>query len=256
MGLGASELAAALMLMFLGFVVIQAMVVQSSAGRSAERPASENSVQLSEPQAEMKPTPRQYLRIALLNQGLAQLPLVMLLGVRCAARRDGWRTVGVVPRRAWREAAGGVVGLGVALPMALGLSVVVTHFGQVVLRSPAPEIGHDLLEILFQPAELWVRIGLLASAVVVAPVLEELIFRGLVQTALGEILGWERRWLVVLIASGVFAAVHIGQPWQVLPSLFVLAVVMGWLYERSGSLLGPVLIHVGFNAINVALAGV
>jgi len=47
---------------------------------------------------------------------------------------------------------------------------------------------------------------------------------------------------------------HTGQAWQVLPSLFVLAVVLGWLYERTGSLLPSVLVHMGFNAINIALA--
>jgi membrane protease YdiL (CAAX protease family) len=38
-----------------------------------------------------------------------------------------------------------------------------------------------------------------------------------------------------------------------LPGLLVLGVVLGWLYERSGSLLPCVLVHAGFNALNIAM---
>jgi membrane protease YdiL (CAAX protease family) len=39
-----------------------------------------------------------------------------------------------------------------------------------------------------------------------------------------------------------------------LPGLLVLAVVLGWLYERWGSLLPCVLVHALFNSGNCALA--
>ena len=42
-------------------------------------------------------------------------------------------------------------------------------------------------------------------------------------------------------------------PWQGLVSLFVLGLVFGYLYERTGSLLTPVIAHAVFNSFNNAL---
>ena len=59
-------------------------------------------------------------------------------------------------------------------------------------------------------------------------------------------------------ASLVFAMIHAnfktGENWQVLPGLFVLALILGWLYERSGSLWPGIVVHIGFNALNVIMA--
>ena len=62
-------------------------------------------------------------------------------------------------------------------------------------------------------------------------------------------------WPAVLVASAIFAAAHCTQP-QAVPSLFVLAVVIGYNYERTGRLLAPILIHALFNAANLALRSV
>ena len=57
---------------------------------------------------------------------------------------------------------------------------------------------------------------------------------------------------VVAAAAAVFALVHAEVvSWHALPGLFVLGVVLGWVFERTGSLLPCVLIHAGFNALNL-----
>ena len=92
--------------------------------------------------------------------------------------------------------------------------------------------------------------ALLVSAVVVAPILEEMIFRGLVQSALRSLLG---PWATVIVASTLFAALHYGAAdWVTLPGLLVLALILGWLYERTGSLWPGIIAHAGFNLFNVA----
>ena len=198
-------------------------------------------------------TPQQYMKQALVGQGLVQLPVVLYVVWRCGGWPGRFRELGLLPRRPVREGIVALAGLAVALPMALGLSVVTVYVG-LGLGRPAPEIGHELLSVLQEPALWWVKAGLLTSALVLAPLLEEVIFRGLVQTAFLSVTRRGRRWWVVIIAAGIFTGMHIGQPWQVLPSLFVLGVVLGWLYERTGSLWPSVLVHAGFNAVNVALA--
>jgi hypothetical protein len=81
------------------------------------------------------------------------------------------------------------------------------------------------------------------SAAVVAPLAEELLFRGI-------LFGWMRRtlgWRFALIASSLlFALLHVGQ-WPTPIPLFVLALGLGYSYHRTNSLAAPVTLHVLFN---------
>ena len=54
------------------------------------------------------------------------------------------------------------------------------------------------------------------------------------------------RWLAILVTAAVFGLMHVGTP-QFVPALVALAIVLGFLYERSGSLLVPILVHMLFN---------
>ena len=70
------------------------------------------------------------------------------------------------------------------------------------------------------------------SAVVLAPVVEEIVFRGLLQSMLRNY--FRGAWPAVLIASAIFAAMHGSPHW--FPALFALGVVLGYNYERTGRL--------------------
>ncbi len=84
------------------------------------------------------------------------------------------------------------------------------------------------------------RIG----ALVVAPIAEECFFRGLLQTTLRNVL--KKPWLAVAITAMLFGAAHSQQP-QVIPTLAVLGLILGISYERSGSLVAPIVLHALFN---------
>jgi membrane protease YdiL (CAAX protease family) len=84
--------------------------------------------------------------------------------------------------------------------------------------------------------------GMGALIIVVAPVFEEFLFRGLVFTGLRRSQGF----LASAVASAtIFAIVH--PPVSVAP-VFVLGLLTAAAYERSGALLAPVLEHAAFNA--------
>lgn len=94
----------------------------------------------------------------------------------------------------------------------------------------------------------------LVLALVLAPLLEELVFRAGLYQGLRAHVG---PWPAALVSSGLFALVHI----EVLLSsplfliqLFALALVFAWLLERTGSLLAPVVAHLAFNATSMAVA--
>jgi membrane protease YdiL (CAAX protease family) len=117
----------------------------------------------------------------------------------------------------------------------------------------------------------------LISAVVLAPLAEELIFRGVLQGWLTQLfaraalherpddpqveIGGElesrpaappgrlRSWYPILITSVLFAAIH--SPQMPAPiALFVLSIALGLLYQRTGSLVPALTLHALFNAFS------
>ncbi len=87
-------------------------------------------------------------------------------------------------------------------------------------------------------------ISLWGGAAVIAPIAEEFFFRGFVQTFLVNVLGSSAK--AIVATAFVFAMIHFPQP-QAVPALFLLAVLLGYAYEKTGSVMVPVIIHAGFN---------
>jgi hypothetical protein len=62
-------------------------------------------------------------------------------------------------------------------------------------------------------------------------------------------------WAAALISSGIFGLLHYTDPDSiaVVPQLALLGVLLAWLYERTGSLWPPIILHVLNNAIAFAI---
>jgi membrane protease YdiL (CAAX protease family) len=87
------------------------------------------------------------------------------------------------------------------------------------------------------------------TAIVMAPLCEEMLFRGIIQ---GGITRRRGSWAGVLIASAIFGLIH-GIPQQIVAG-FVLGIVMGLIYDRTGSLLSVIVLHGVNNALSVFLS--
>ena len=87
------------------------------------------------------------------------------------------------------------------------------------------------------------------SIVIISPMTEEVIFRGLVQSRLSRAIpGWP----AVLVASALFALGH-GQPvW--IGYAFCIGLLLGIMAWRTGSILPGLITHVVFNAIGQILS--
>ena len=83
-------------------------------------------------------------------------------------------------------------------------------------------------------------------AVVMAPLFEELFFRGFLFRGLARSWGWP---LAAVLSAAVFGAVH--QQVTVFIPLFALGFVLAWVYERTGSIWTPIALHAVFNGISV-----
>lgn len=154
----------------------------------------------------------------------------------------GWRALGLTtmpdnwPRRAVLAAIGCYV-LGVAVAI-----VTAPVFG--LPKGPPTPI---------RPGEVEATFGFVASfvltGVVLAPLLEELVFRGV-------LFAWLRRRLSFVPAAALAAAPHAAVHFDIgsMAALFAIFMALAWLYERSGSLWTAVIAHGGHNLISMGLA--
>jgi len=221
--------------------------------------------------------------------------LVLLILVPWVVRRtSGARLVdfGLSFHNWWRQAVHGVIAILIAAP-----PIYAVQFGAEKLWKRSEHPVTKMITHEFSPG-----VGLLAivTAVVLAPMLEELVFRGLLQSWLIALferrsgffrrpLGKEpdasdsaadvslagdrdvvnerrpivpanaapesdlfeppgRHWIAIVVTSLLFGYVHAAQ-WPAPIALFVLALVIGTVYYRTGSLITAVCMHATFNAI-------
>jgi uncharacterized protein len=103
-----------------------------------------------------------------------------------------------------------------------------------------------LIQFLAQNPRLEDRLLLIGTALLIAPVAEELIFRGYIFGVLCRYVG---KWWALVISALVFAAIHGHIP--SLAGLFALAITLTLVYQGTGSLWAAILMHSLFNAITV-----
>jgi membrane protease YdiL (CAAX protease family) len=144
-------------------------------------------------------------------------------------------------------------GWGTLLLAALGLAAAGLLLDlSVLLLGEAFHAGAHWAE-WFEPALAWgapVEVAaLLLGAVVVAPVVEEVAFRGLLYATLRRRLGAVA---AAAISAGLFAAAH-GYGAIGLVTVFASGMLWAWAYERTGSLLPGIAAH-AVNNFGVAAA--
>lgn len=102
----------------------------------------------------------------------------------------------------------------------------------------------------FTEAMVGVRhLGIFITYVLVAPVVEELVFRGYFFRVWRN--SFLKCWGTLLLTSLLFAAVHLGQyPLQLLALLFCFSLLLGVAREKTGSVYVPIVMH----AVNNLLA--
>jgi membrane protease YdiL (CAAX protease family) len=134
-------------------------------------------------------------------------------------------------------------GLGLVLAPLLGLAA--------VLNALVP-YEHPVVEFLTARRDA-LAVGLvLATALVAAPLVEELFFRRIFQGWLEKRLPQADAAGAIAISAAAFALAHRGQGLAYVP-LFPLGLVLGLIARRTGSIVPCILLHAFFNAVSVAL---
>lgn len=98
----------------------------------------------------------------------------------------------------------------------------------------------DLPNSMQETFEMMMRhpLGIIAI-VIMAPIVEELLFRGAIEGYL--LRKWKHPAGAIVFSSLVFGLVH--GNWVQAPFAFVIGLALGWMYYRTGSLLPGILMH-------------
>jgi membrane protease YdiL (CAAX protease family) len=192
---------------------------------------------------------------------------------------DGW---GLSLRKLPAGIGYGLLGFLVIYPLLVVINAVME--GMIEHFQKRTQETHETLQLLGRhDISSWERLTFVLVAGLFAPVLEEIFFRGLVQTVFTE-KGWgflpydnevlagsealatgdspglppgatavsvRHRWAAILVTSFLFAFIHL-MPDSFLV-LFVLAIGLGYVYERTGNLWASITLHAAFNCLNMYL---
>ncbi|MCY2927684.1 MAG: CPBP family intramembrane metalloprotease [Planctomycetota bacterium] len=167
------------------------------------------------------------------------LQLVLCLSVAGSLFRGGvTRGLGLSFRR-WPNDLVRALVAGLAVwPVSMGLYGLITYLMPALAQHP-----HPLLDFAPKASGLWQSLIFL-SAALLAPLTEEVFFRGFIQSTLRRIT--VSPWLAITITSVLFGLMHVVDQPAAVPSLVILGMVLGYNYERTGRLLAPILLHVFF----------
>lgn len=142
-------------------------------------------------------------------------------------RLPTWKDIGLAP-------AGFVVYLvGSVVLLAIASALIPSIDMNQVQQNGFENIGHRYEYVLA-----------FATLVVIAPVAEEVLFRGYLY---GKLRSKVPIWAAILLVSGLFAAIH-GQ-WNVAIDVFALSVVLCLLRELTGSIWSGILLHMLKNGV-------
>lgn len=172
------------------------------------------------------------------------IPGLLLLGTvfRGAKREDNF----------WRKAP---ARLGLAVLFYLA-SIPLIWFYSILYQLFLHQMGHsfylqDVALLFLAPTALPEKVVLIFVAVVIAPLFEEFLFRGVLFPWVVRRIGL---WPAVGVVSLFFASIHVHLP-SLLP-LFLLSSLFCLAYARTRSLLVPIGMHACFNGVTVILLSI
>lgn len=189
-----------------------------------------------------QPALQQGVLVLGLYLGLMAVPLALLWG---QLRSHGPRPLGGWLQWHWRPLGGTLRRALAQVLMVLPLVALTGWLQERLVGDPGG--SNPLLELVLTSANPLALLCFAVTALVLAPLFEETLFRGVLLPVLAQ--RWGGLW-AVLISALVFSVAHlsIGE----LPPLFVLGLGLGWLRLQSGRLGASVLMHSLWNGLTFA----
>lgn len=141
-----------------------------------------------------------------------------------------------------------LVGLGAA---AVGVAGVTAIVALLTLGGRPPDVQTELRTAAANPATLPI---VALGAVVLVPIAEELLYRGMLFQGLRTQIG---RWPAIGLSGLVFGLLHVqgslAGTLLLLAAFYPFGMWLAWLFDRRGTLVTPLVCHMAYNAVNLAV---
>lgn len=188
---------------------------------------------------------QQFLIITILA-AVASWPVAMLLVCRAVPPLLGQLSpTALFQRRVWQTVLLGVLGM---VLVTIGTATIIALVG---IKGTQQDVVAAFTHLAGGGGSLWPLVIFALSGAGFIPLLEELVFRGVVLNGLRNHLpfGW-----ALVISSAVFGLAHLaGGSWVTAVQTGGLGLVLGWAYRRTGRLLAPALMHMTYNGLVLTL---
>lgn len=140
----------------------------------------------------------------------------------------------------------------ISFPLIVAINSLCEFINQLVFK--AVEVDQVAVKFLkLSASSLTTVIISIAMIIITAPLIEEFLFRGCIQNWLRKHIGVP---FAVILTSLIFAFMHYSPSqgisnFPLIVSLFSFSLYLGFLYEKTRSLLAPMILHMTFNGISV-----
>lgn len=185
-------------------------------------------------------------RVGALGTGNAVGVFVALLLVR--GHPQGRAAIGMQAQPHGSALTAGLAAYFAVVPLVIGLRLLSNALLPLVVDDIDTQTAQQLLQ-QFLEAEGARTPMIWLSMCLVIPFAEELLFRGALYGGLRARVG---PWPAAFLSALIFAILH--ESATVLLPLFGLGVVLAWIYERTGSIAAPTLVHVLNNTFTLVIA--
>ncbi|MBI1901723.1 MAG: CPBP family intramembrane metalloprotease [Planctomycetia bacterium] len=198
--------------------------------------------------------PRAGIYLALATTVVHALTLAGAVTYLHVVRAATWRDLGLASPQFGRDVLTGLVAALAVLFPVLGLNVLLVW----VLE---PTAQHPVIEMLLKSRDVLTFASLTFVAVAIVPPAEEFLYRGLLQgwlektafpTSSPGVPAGPAAWVALLGSSVVFAVMH-SSAWPAPIPLFFFALVLGFLYQRTGSLWPSIVLHAVLNGTSLLI---
>ena len=126
-----------------------------------------------------------------------------------------------------------------SIVLAIGFSIISDELGRIInIIVPTPDYIIDIDNILM-PDNLFGFIMMVIVLTIIAPIGEELLFRGFLQKFLED--HWKDVTRAVLVTSLFFALIHLNPFWAI--QIYILGVVLGYVAWRTQSIYPSLVFH-------------
>ncbi|PIQ84051.1 MAG: hypothetical protein COV75_04235, partial [Candidatus Omnitrophica bacterium CG11_big_fil_rev_8_21_14_0_20_63_9] len=203
-------------------------------------------VQLAVAAYQMAWKPDRNFWIAVSMLGLDGFIILTILAFANHKGRSAIETFGFVGDRPNRSIRTSVRGYVAAFPWLVLLLVAIVEVVRLTGWKPPEE---PIAQLIFQEGRPLVLAMTMVLACVIGPIAEELLFRGVLYAAVRKRTSWV---IAMLVSGALFALIHTN-PLGFIP-IMGLGCLLAYLYERTGSLAGPLLVHIVHNTLLMSLA--